>query len=75
VVYAFNTIYAAIIDNGVLITPEPAIFVWDEEKEMWVNKDMVVEIEWLGFVSGPISYLSSPHKEEVEKWIVENSGA
>ena len=72
-VFAFNTIYAAIIDNGILITPEPAIFVWNEEEGMWINKDMGVEIEWIGAVSGPISYLSSPHKEEVEEWISENS--
>jgi len=72
VVFAFNTIYAGIIQNGTLITPEPAKFTWDEDREVWVNRDIDVEIEWIGHVMGVIAYLSSPHIEEVEEWIRAN---
>jgi hypothetical protein len=72
-VYAFNTVYAGVIKGGVLITPEPAQFVWSEKRDAWYNRKLDLEIEWLGHVAGDPSYLSSRHIEEVEEWIRENS--
>ena len=72
-VYAFNTVYAAIIDNGELITPTPVKFVWDEKRDAWYNRKLDIEVEWIGHVSGPISYLSSRNYDEVVEWISNNS--
>lgn len=71
-VTAFNTIYAGVIKNGVLITPEPAKFV-QTENGTWYNKALDLEIEWIGHVVGSIAYLSSPKIEEVQEWIENNS--
>ena len=72
-VFAFNTIWAAVIKNGVLLTKEPARFVWDEKRDAWYNRKLDVEIEWLGHVSGSVAYLSSRDFEEVEEWIEANT--
>jgi len=72
-VYAFNTIYAGIIKGGVLITPAPARFVWSEKRDVWYNRQLDIEIEWVGYVSGDPSYMSSPRIDEVLEWIEANS--
>ena len=70
-VFAFNTIYAGVMKNGVLITPEPAKFVMNED-DTWFSKELDMEIEWIGHVMGSVAYFSSPHISEVQEWIDKN---
>ena len=72
-VVGFNTIYAGVIKNGKLLTLEPTKFVWSEKRDAWYNRKLDIEIEWIGHVAGPISYLSSRDYNEVKEWIRENS--
>lgn len=71
-VLGFNTIYAGVIKNGVLITDVPRPFVWSEDRAAWYNRALDVSIEWIGHVAGPISYLSSRDYDEVQAWIEDN---
>ena len=71
-VTAFNTIYAGVIKDGVLITPEPAKCVMGEGG-LWHCKALGLEIEWIGHVVGSVAYFSSPDVEEVREWITKNS--
>jgi hypothetical protein len=71
VVTAFNTIYAGVIKDGVLITSKPAKFTMNEDGT-WYSKELDLEIEWIGHVVGSIAYFSSPHIEEVREWLSAN---
>lgn len=72
-VLGFNTVYAGVIKNGVLVTDSPRPFVWSIERDAWYNKSLDLSIEWIGYVVGPISYLSSRDYNEVQSWIEANS--
>lgn len=78
-VYAFNTIYVALVRNGKLVDPYPLVAVFDEKTETWVNKKEKVCIEWLGEVStlwgsdGDERVFSSYNLKEVNDWLKDNT--
>lgn len=72
-VFAFNTLYAGVIRNGEPVSTEPIKLVWSEKRDAWYSRKHDLTIEWIGHVSGPISYFSSRDYDEVVEWIQANS--
>lgn len=77
-IYAFNTVYVAIIKDGRLVTETPIVAVYDEKTDTWVNKLAGLKIEWLGEVAtlwgdaGDERYFSSYDLGEVNRWVENN---
>lgn len=77
-VYAFNTIYLAMVRDGKLIEPYPIVAVFDEKTDSWRNKQMDVSVEWLGEITtlwgddGDERQFSSYDLKEVAEWVKRN---